>query len=304
MTFVYDSQPETIPSAASNQTVQTDPEVPKMSFLTLPFEIRLNIYSYLVTPGVDLQRRASGTTSYTLDYHEYEKSSSIPKEGGNVLKFRNTPITAKMIRRKQYKVRSGRLRSACQSASYGCHNTPPMHTEVLRVNKQIHNEVAELIYGSYTFDFDTHIEACVPFLSDLTPFSRSCVRRVGIVKRALPYEKDFDRCEWSEMCDVLSTQLTLRELSLGVVAGKPATGWAGISTFKLQDFDVVSRLEEMTWVDEVASIKGLQTIDVRACIEHSPPPESNAMAFFVTFSASVEPIFAQYMSGRLIAQAA
>ena len=207
------------------------------SLFNLPLELRLQIYSHLLTPEaladgqLDINgANWSGAIGHT--YHEYEKSSapsavSCPR----VFPIRNSKLSSKMYRRTRYKIRSGRLRSACEDASYACITRPKLHTSILATSWQIHDEAAELLYGSCVFDFDTDVEACVPFLMDLTPFSRQRIRHISIVKRAIPYDKDFDRCEWSTMCDYLSNHLQLVELSLGIVAGKPAVGWNVGQTF-------------------------------------------------------------------------
>lgn len=275
----------------------------EVHLLTLPFELRLQILSYLLVPGATSDPVSEAISTYSIDRHEYEKSSSCPKGGAKVLKFRNTPVSPKMQRRTCYFVRTGRLRLACQQASYTCYNVPDIDIAVLRVNRRLHTEAAELLYGSYTFDFDTHIEACVPFLSDLTPTAKRCITHVGIVKRALPYEKDFDRCEWSDMCETLS-RISLRRLSLGIVAGKPTRGWNNVGIFTANGFEILSQKSRMKWINEILAIKSLQRVDVRACIEHCPPPESTAMAFFVRFSASIEPGLADFLNRRLAAQEA
>ena len=276
----------------------------------IPLELRRHIYSYLLTPDGTLYNdrpsKADGGTSYIRDYQEYEQySSNSINAPTSVLRFRNSTLTANMVSRTRYKVRSGRLRSACEDASYICHGRPNLCTKVFQLNRQIYEEAVEFLYGTYTFDFGTHIEACVPFLTDLTPFTRSRIRRLSIVKCALPYDRDFDRCEWSTMCDWLSREMRLQELDLGVVAGKPSVGWEGIQIFNRHHIDgIIRAMDEMNWVNGVANIRGLQKVNVRACIEHSPPPVSSMMAFFVAFSASVEPHFADYLISRMIAQAA
>ena len=106
------------------------------------------------------------------------------------------------------------------------------------------------------------------------------------------------------MCDYLSREMKLKELLLGVVAGKPAAGWDDIQIFnKCNIAGIVRSMDEMSWVNEVAGIGDLEKISVRACIEHSPPPMSSMMAFFVAFSASVEPHFAEYLTSRMITAA-
>lgn len=82
------------------------------------------------------------------------------------------------------------------------------------------------------------------------------------------------------MWQIFSSQVSLRQLSLGVVAGKPAMGWKNVRRFTPADFEVSCREDERTRANEVVAIEGLQSVDVRACIKHCPPPESNAMGLF------------------------
>lgn len=288
------------------------------SFLSLPLEIRCHIYSYLLHSAEPSSGAISTTglhvqplTTCMPDYHLYETNAAALAAGlpEHVLHVRNAmpPRTPANSRRTWYKIRSDRFRARCMDATYTVTNLPgDLHVAVLRVSRQVHFEAAPLLYSRYSFDFDTHVEACAPLLADLTPRARASIRRVGVVKRALPYDKEFDRAEWSAMCRCLGTQLTrLARLSLGVVAGKPgAVGWDGVPRFPKEDFGVLcDRVEEMEWVRHVMAIKGLDAIDVRACVEHCPPPVSHAMGFFVAFSASIEEGFAQYLTERMLVPA-
>jgi hypothetical protein len=172
-------------------------------------------------------------------------------------------------------------------------------------NKQIHAEVAELLYGSYTFDFDTHVEAIEPFLRDLTGIARSCIKGVRLVKRALAYEKEFDRCEWSTAVECISSPdmgLSLRSLDLGVVAGKPGpNGWDRIAAYSACDFRLLVGLEGMEWMRELLEIRGLQDLNVNAVVEHCPPATSSmAMAGYIRFSASIETGLAGFLEEQLL----
>lgn len=176
---------------------------------------------------------------------------------------------------------------------------------IMRANKQIHAEAADLLYSTYSFDFDTHVEAIVPFLNDLTPFSRSCIKSIRIVKRALAYEKEFDRCEWSHALRYLtstSSNIHLRHLSLGIVAGRPGpTGWDRIPTYCAADFKLLGQLESMEWLQYLLEIRGLQELEVSAVVEHCPPATNSiAMARYIQFSASVEGGFREYLRGALV----
>ena len=271
-------------------------------FFSLPYELRTKIYTLLLVPDQDDSQFLHGNefVPFVRDYHLYEPTLGSSDQR-RLLKFRNLNPTPKMKRRMKYKVRLVRMRSGCEDASYACINKPELHTAIFGASRRTYEEAAKTFYGSYIFDFDTHIEACVPFLMDRMPYSRGCIKHVSIVKRSLPYDKDFDRCEWSNMCEYLRDQLNLAECSLGVVAGKPAIGWDLVPRFRPDDFPtIVERTDEMAWVNDISSIQGLKRLHVRACVEHTPPPTSNAMAFFIAFSASIEPYFAEYLTARMV----
>ena len=283
------------------------PDQKPFPFLHLPPEIRDKIYEYLLLPLPNTEDIALGALLYFDDDYVFANPASFGTSSPHTLSFRHSSPKAHRTQhlRKTYKIRSGRLRSACEDAQFKCETVPrELDSTILGVNWQVHDEAARLLYGSCIFDFDTHIEACVPFLSALTPFSRSCLRRINIIKRALPYEKDFDRCEWSHMCRYLSQNLSLTQLDLGVVAGKPALGWEGVRTFSKDDFELLLIMDEMTWVKDLLAIKGLKKLNVKACEEHCPPPSSQSMGFYVAVSASVESGLAPYLSERLLVRAA
>lgn len=193
------------------------------------------------------------------------------------------------------------------STTYHCVNVPEigLNIGILGANKQIHAEAAELLYSSYTFDFDTHVEAIEPFLQDLTPFSRSCIKRMRIVKRALAYEKEFDRCEWSTAIRCLSGpdfDLGLQKLDLGVVAGRPGiNGWDLVPAYNASHFELLKEMEGMEWMRDLLEIRGLQELDVSAIIEHCPPATNSvAISNFIRFSASIEVGLAEFLKGALL----
>jgi hypothetical protein len=191
--------------------------------------------------------------------------------------------------------------------TYHCVNIPRIESNLalLRTNKQIHAEAAELLYGSYTFDFDTHVEAIAPFFADLTAFSRSCIKSVRIVKRALAYQKEFDKCEWSGAMSALTNPrngIALRNLELGIVAGRPGpNGWDDIAPYSVGDFRILREQEGMEWIQYLLEFKGLQGMEVDAVIEHCPPVTSSTnMANYVRFSASVEGAFREWLKGEVL----
>ncbi|EME41454.1 hypothetical protein DOTSEDRAFT_73767 [Dothistroma septosporum NZE10] len=313
----------TVPRLPSTPTAYKRASTMDSPFLRLPVEIRLQIYSLLVLPAEaeDLLPSFEKVASSTQDYFDYDKkqpgsSKPVTADLSNpTIHIRTVDPTRYKARfprepphrRSGYSVCADRFRARCMQTTYHSINIPRIEQNlgILRTNKQIHNEVAELLYGHYIFDFDTHIEAIIPFLSDLTPFARSCVKDVRIVQRALPYMKEFDKCEWSNALRYITSShndIHLRRLELGVVAGRPGQdGWDRIARYSAQDFEVLQQNDNMTWLQYLLEVEGLQEVDVQAVIEHCPPcTSSSAMASFVRFSASVETGFAEFLKSHLL----
>ena len=295
-------------------------------FLALPAEIRLQIYSWLVLPRkpIDMLPVSIRLQSSSQDYYDYDKwhhlydRPALADTSKLSLSMRSIDATryderygAKTLRgphiRSSYSVRADRFRARTMNTTYHCVNVPHIGglTGLMTTNKQIHIEAAELLYSSYTFDFDTHIEAIIPFLNDLTPFARSCVNSMRVVKRALAYEKEFDRAEWSAAMRYLtspSSGINLRKLELGVVAGKPGTtGWSDIVQHSAADFLQLRYTDWMQWLRELLEIKGLRTLDVDAIVEHCPPASNSvAMAAYIRFSASIKGGFAEFLREQMV----
>lgn len=186
-------------------------------------------------------------------------------------------------------------------STYHLKMRPDIYPSVLGVSHQIHNEAANVLYSFYVFDFATDVECVVPFFQDLTPVARSSIRHIGILKRAIPYTKDFDRCEWTSACTFIAENLQLSQLDLGVEGGKPLPQWEAQETYDASEFSFITEYEGMEWTRPLSAINGLDILVVRAHLEHCPPPHnSRAMAFFVNFSASIEHGFAEYLRGLML----
>lgn len=301
---------------------------PQSPFLRLPAEIRLQIYALLVLPRepTHLLPSFQKINASAQDYFDYDKKQYGTDRPATADLSRPTLLMRtidgtkypelydpknKPHKRSNYSVRADRFRNRCMTTTYHCVNLPRVehHLGILAANKQIHAEAAELLYSSYTFDFDTHVEAIVPFLRDLTPFARRCVKTVRLVKRALPYDKEFDRAEWSTALRYLTSSTSnvhLRKLELGIVAGRPGrTGWDRIPTYSARDFELLKDVAGMEWMQYLLEFRGLQELDVNAVVEHCPPAVSSmAMAGYIRFSASVETGFAEFIRGHLLGAAA
>jgi hypothetical protein len=190
--------------------------------------------------------------------------------------------------------------------TYTASNNAGIEPAMLATCKLIHAEAAEVLYTSYTFDFDTHVEAIGAFLSDLTPLSKSFIRSVRLVKRATPYDREFDRCEWSSATNALCCLPSIRALHLGVVAGKPGPdGWDGVPVWTKEDFAMMVKWRHWAgfeWVGELARVQLRKggDVKVRAIVEHCPIPESEGVAFWVGVSRNVEGGFGAWVKELIL----
>lgn len=244
----------------------------RISFISLPSEIRLYIYELLLT-------------NHKSDVLSIRTETPLIYDGKKRAKRTRT----------SYRIMSGRFRAQSFETTYHLLSNPGIHPAILGANKQIHSEASHVLYSFHIFDFDKDIECVIPFLRDLTLPTLSSIKRISIVQRALPYIKDFDRCEWRNVCEFLSRHMELHQLGLGVLGGTPTTPWEAQDLYDKAAFQHIIGFEGMDWVNQLASVKGLRNLDVTAHLEHCPPPQSHAMAFFVNFSASIEKGFAEYL---------
>ena len=326
-----------------------DEQLSSSPFLRLPLEIRLMIYEHMLCPSKQPSTTQSTTVANLLpDFHTYYSDDT-----------NNDPFTLSVRtidpwlgaqgnkswrRRSTYHVRTGKssfvhsnqIISNTHTGPFLTTTTPTTyrillspytahlrHTvpSLLGLNQQIHAEASKILYSTYTFAFHTSIEAVVPFLSDLTPLSRSHVRHLSITKKALPYTKEFDRAEWASLCSYLAVcsqlplsagadgsldldigatpLINLRSLRLNVIAGKPDLGWDHIVAPTAADFRTMLRMKQqwgggsfggvdLEWSEQLMQIRGLEKVDVRALVEHCARPVSEKLAFWVAFSKSVE----------------
>ncbi|MCJ1244756.1 hypothetical protein MMC30_001956 [Trapelia coarctata] len=249
----------------------------RITLLTLPAEIRLHIYELLL-----VNRDNKVMSVRTEEPAIFEERKSLKR------------------RRTTYRIMSGRFRACSIETTYHLIAESGIYPSILGVNRQIYREASHVLYSSHVFDFGKNVESVIPFFRDLTPTARSSVKRVNIVQRALPYIKEFDRCEWRAVCKYISENLELTQLGLGILGGVPGAQWAPQDLYEKTAFEHITKFEGMEWVKQVATIKGLRNLEVKAHMEHCPPPQSNSMAFFVNFSASIEKGFADYLRELMV----
>jgi hypothetical protein len=248
------------------------------TFLTLPTEIRLMIYNYLLVPAVS---KKSSSTASILRMRMVDPAEASLQWTTDVLPG---------LERTKCLMRTGRFRGRTMETTYTVTNNPGIHASILCASKKTHAEGVEILYGSYTFDFSTHIEAIPPFFSDLTDDARHHLKRVGLVKRALPYDRDFDCAEWRTATYYIALLPSLRVLNLGVIAGKPGPdGWDDVQEWSRHDFECWTKRSwsGLEWVKDLARIKA-RKVEVKAIVEHCPPPMSEMMSFWVGVSKSVD----------------
>jgi hypothetical protein len=207
--------------------------------------------------------------------------------------------------RTSYRVLGRGLVRQSQPTTYRLITNADIHTSIMRVNRKIHEEATHLLYGNRSFSFGRDVEAIVPFFSDLTRRTRPLIQEISLVKQGSIYSRDYDRCEWSNVCEFLKDNMQLESLKLVVEGGRPRLGWDGLSQYTVADFRTLSnvRYEALEWVWELLAIKGIQKLDVSSEIHHCPPPShSRAMAFFAAFSASIEKGFTEYLRAEMLVE--
>lgn len=188
--------------------------------LEVPAEIRLIIYKLLLLEHEDMTLRIR-----TEDPSVYERRKQQTR------------------RRSKFRYIADRMRSRSAESTYCLDRSPGyICSTILGVNRQIHTEASHVLYSEHTFDFGTDIEGILPFLQDLTPTALSSIKPMNIVKRSLPYTREFDRCEWRNACAFISQNLRLVQFDLCVeggtpsLANKPALYWGRESTSSMADF--------------------------------------------------------------------
>ncbi|KZM27051.1 uncharacterized protein EKO05_0004996 [Ascochyta rabiei] len=343
--------------------------LPASPLLRLPMEVRLMIYEYMLFPSSQ-PTATSGTSVANLlpDFHTYfsedTNNDRFTLSVRTIDPWLGAQASRTWRRRSTYHVRTGtfphyqaqftNVYSSNIKGPFLTTTTPTTyrvllspytahlrHTvpSLLSINRQIHAEASKILYSTYTFAFHTCIEAAVPFLSDLTPFSRSHVRRISITKKELPYTKEFDRAEWESLCVYLadasrtppppptpnpntswatlqpapaSPTMFLQTLHLNIIAGRPDDGWEHITAPTAQDYATMMRMKqqwgggsvgsmELEWVEQLMRIRGLRDISVKALVQHCACPVSEKLAFWVAFSKSVEAGgFGEWLRGAMV----
>jgi len=285
------------------------------------------IYEYLLYPSTHPSTTASTSVANILpDFHTYYSEDTNNDPFTLSVRTMDPWLGGQGVRswrrRSTYHIRTGPFLTTTTPTTYRILLSP--YTAHLRhaipsllpLNRQIHVEASKVLYSTYCFSFHTSIEAAVPFLNDLTPPARSHVRHLSFTKKALAYTKEFDRAEWSALCEYIASHhqaardpnpdvpealgFTLRSLHLNVIAGKPDVGWDDIKPITAADYTTMTRMSkewgggssfggvDLEWAEQLMEITGLKKLSVKALVEHCPRAVSEKLAFWVAFSKSVE----------------
>ena len=195
-------------------------------------------------------------------------------------------------RRTTFYTRADRFQGRTLETTYCVISEGEPDAAILRVNRQAHREAVLVLYSKHLLDFDVHVDTVTPFMSDLTKEARSCVRSVAITKRASPFEKEFDRAEWTNACQCLANMPSLEELKLQIIASMPSReGWHGIEPIEKEDMEAMIEGQSFEWVRDLLKIKGLKKMDITAKVEGCMSPGSDALFEWVRFSKSIEGSF-------------
>ncbi|KAI9899497.1 hypothetical protein N3K66_005958 [Trichothecium roseum] len=247
------------PKAATTATA-----APESPFLRIPPEIRIMIYDHLlgngssqddnneihirnrerrpvsravVPPGASCsqQKRKQRRTSY------YVLERTIMRRGYETTYIHHDPpsttTTPTTTTSGNVKVGTGEEKEGKEKEAS---RKREIHPSILSVNRLIHREASQRLYARSAFRFAADIEALVPFLSDLTPRTRSLVREISLRKRGgasagACVSADSDAGEWARLCAYLAGQrregvMRLRRLDVVVEGGKPRCGISNSSS--------------------------------------------------------------------------
>ena len=289
------------------------------SLLTLPAEVRLEIYSYLLPQvGTPISvRSANPALSPSILATNPGRHTYIVKTGS--FKIHSTRTT-------------WHLAPSNFKSDTDLGDTLSTLTALLLTHPLLSAEVHELLYSQFAFDFANDLSALIPFLSALPPSARHAIRRLRLVKAHLPIEGDFERCEWRAACHYIGSELDVSKLrlELGVEAAKPFTalrehqaggwskmwelakgweeimgqsGWWEGDKQKMGIEWVEATVEEICGADGVTAEgkeRKLRSLEVKAVWEAVSLPRYLPMAWFVGFSGNIEGSFGSWLKERMV----
>ena len=248
------------------------------ALLRIPPEIRLIIYEHLLDTG--------GCGSISLQ--SQARHLSIQKK-------------LEAQRRTSYHVLDRSFMRASYQTTY-CLSTPAkIHPAILGVNRRIGKEAAYFLYGTHNFQFISDLEAVLPFLHDLTIPTRGLIQEITLRKRGSVCIIESESPAWGFVCQNLCMLPNLRKLKVIIEGGCPRHEWQGPQTLILSDLRLLysTHHESLQWVRELASVKGLERLEIVTDMQHMPQPKTTSSLIFAALSASIETSLVEFLKTDL-----
>lgn len=226
-------------------------------FMSLPLELRLKIYKYILPPRRHI---IVSRTLYTGYFY-----NTLPLPPGTGYPFGRAPSSAPTA----YKVLSQNQHCGFPSAA--------IYPAILRTSRQVRVEAEQVLYGGkqVKWDFGIHLAAATTFWKERSQFARDSVRTLRIAKE-VPCIRDGERglgvvdTRWKDFCSFVSKSLpNIQVLDLtiwsssGSIAGFPAflisTGETGE---KQPNESLVNGLSCWLWTHKLLLLENLRELKV------------------------------------------
>ncbi|KAG4440278.1 hypothetical protein IFR05_004239 [Cadophora sp. M221] len=304
------------------QYQDTDPSFKQDIFpiLTLPLELRLKIYSYILPPRHHKIVTSIPPTNFFYNTSTVPNQTSYPFGHSAPLGPTGKPLLV------PYKVLTRNTHASYPHAS--------ITTAVLRTCKQIHAEAEPVLYGSgaSVWDFGVHLEALRGFWGERSAVARESVRSVrfafevpvfGLFESGSGGEMLGRKAAvWQRMVDYLTREMKgLRELDLIMwCADGSASGFPGEVSRDLdvdvlmtdegmseregkemmerqEKFEIERKWRQWKWTEDILSMSSLRRTKI-TCWAALPPTLDDGGVFGVTV-----PKFDSWVAGRMVADA-
>ncbi len=187
-------------------------------FLSLPFELRLKVYAFLLP-----SRTHTIVTQYPHNGYYYSETSMASHATQTL--YPAQPDLSPTLPELHQKLTTYKLLNANFHHDFP---NPSIFSEILRTCKQIRNEAEPVMYGAETaFDFGVYVDAVVPFLKDRSALARRAIRHISIAREVPVMSRLADSGDgrpWDsnqageEVVDVLwsTTSVFLRDQCVGL----------------------------------------------------------------------------------------
>lgn len=264
---------------------------PPSRLLSVPTEIRLQIYKYLLEDGkrewICIRNKATPI--------EWPNSSAHKTTQTKYHVVENTSMCQQRFYETTY----------CQIEGERSHFK--FHPSIMAVCRLLHREAAEVLYGNHGFDFNYDLEAVVPFLTDRTEYSRALIRRISVCKggpfaiRAL-LSGGGSSTTWAHMCQFLArSNPPLRRLQVVVDAGQPSEPWEGPQRLSVSDIRLLKGINigVLDWIQDLAEIKGLEELQIVPSRTYMPPPQTTSTIVYAALSASLKEGVGEYLKAEM-----